>query len=467
MCFDFKRFASGAWKRSFNPFLPALFLVILPSAALAETAVDSTTILRVQQDTHAGLETKTLMPLTEFLTVDSNKLGDGNLSLHISGWGRLDLADTTPTVDDANSRAAGSLTYGYLQYRFKSANAQAKAGRFTVMDGIVNENVDGVMARSDLPYGFGISAFGGATVHSAHIPGTNTDGKGDALFGGRAYYRKGGVLEIGLSGVYETDAPTVDSILVLPGSFGNYRRVGADVWLHPFDMVQISGHTSFNAETGRVAEHSYLIQVMPRKVKDLVLSGTFEAHHDRDYFYSSLLFSQMLRNLNQQSRSFGASATYSVTKKIDATLDFKHYSRDHYAGDTSTSTAERFGGDLRGNFLNNDLRAGLGYHYLRASSDFAIVPVLGASGSYHETRGWIMHDTKSYFASADLIGYFFKKPVAGKDSAWEGSGSLGYHLTPNLAVSGDLSYGQNPEYNDEFKGLIRLSYNTTFGKGGK
>ena len=46
--------------------------------------------------------------------------------------------------------------------------------------------------------------------------------------------------------------------------------------------------------------------------------------------------------------------------------------------------------------------------------------------------------------------------------------SLGYHITPALALSGDISYGRNPEFTAETKGLIRLTYNMTFAdKGGK
>jgi hypothetical protein len=46
--------------------------------------------------------------------------------------------------------------------------------------------------------------------------------------------------------------------------------------------------------------------------------------------------------------------------------------------------------------------------------------------------------------------------------------SLGYHLTPELAVSGDFNYGRNPQFSEEIKGLVRLTYNRTFdSKGGK
>jgi hypothetical protein len=445
-------------KKVFCRLLPAIFLAALPVAAVAESSVDSTTILRIQQQAQSGLQNRTLAPLTQFLGVDANKLGDGNLSVHLYGWGRFDLADRTNDIGGSGSNLDGSLTYGYLQYRFNQANAKVRAGRFFVNEGIMNEQVDGISARTDLPYGFGISTFGGATVHTVHIPGTDTDGKGDGIMGGRFNYRLAGKAELGLSGVYESKAPTLPAgTPTIPGAFGDHRLVGGDIWVAPVSMVQVSGHSSYNTETKKFAEHSYLVQVQP--LKALSLAATYDQHHDRDYFFSSVLFSDMLKSLGQESSVYGGSATYALLgNKAEISADFKDYKRD-------IGSAQRFGGDLRGNFLGNTLRSGLSYHYLRASSNFAVVPVENASGSFHEVRGWAMHDTKSYFASLDVIGFFFKKPVENRDNAWETQGSLGYHLTPALALSGDLSYGQNPQYNDEFKGLIRLTYNMTCGKG--
>jgi hypothetical protein len=80
-----------------------------------------------------------------------------------------------------------------------------------------------------------------------------------------------------------------------------------------------------------------------------------------------------------------------------------------------------------------------------------------------------MHDTKTYFAALDVIDYIFKERVANTKNAWETTASLGYHFTPALAVSGDVSYGRNPELREEIKGLVRLTYNSVIldSKGGK
>jgi hypothetical protein len=171
------------------------------------------------------------------------------------------------------------------------------------------------------------------------------------------------------------------------------------------------------------------------------------------------MFSGAALNPADKSRSVGGSASYQITKAVDLVADYKHYTRE-------IGNADRFGGTVKLSLLDNALRGGIGYHYLRASSGFAISGT--QSASYQELRGYVMHDTKTYFAALDVLGYFFKEKIYNEKTAWEVIGSLGYHITPALAVSGDVSYGRNPDFIEETKGLVRLTYAMTFeGIGGK
>jgi len=427
--------------------LSAATLLVLPAVSTAaETSVDSTTIVRIEQRDVSGSTKEDILPVTQFLGLDADKLGDGNLSLHFYGWGRYDLADKSFNDD----RVAGSLTYGFLQYRFKEANADVKLGRFTTREGIVVEQLDGLSLRSDLPYGFGISAFSGATVHTRHLFGENSDGKGDALAGGRVNYRYKGMLELGLSGAYESKAPTLVNF-----TNGDHRLVGGDIWLSPHRMVSVMGHTSYNPETGQIAEHSYLLNLKP--LKELQLSAEFNEQHDRSYFFAWTMFSGATLNPADKSRSIGTSASYAVSKALELVADYKHYARE-------LGSADRFGANLRQSFLDNSLRGGVAYHYLSASDGFAITGT--PSASYHEARAYLMQDTKSYFGALDVVDYIFAKKIFNEESAWEVIASAGYHFTPALALSGDFSYGRNPQFTEEVRGLIRLTYNMTYtGKG--
>jgi opacity protein-like surface antigen len=436
-------------KKIFCSLLCSVSLISVPVAVFAaDISIDSSTIFRFERRDVTGAKKETLMPATQFLGLDADKLADGNLSLHFYGWGRADMGDKSYNSD----RADGSFTYGYLRYRFNEANEDIRAGRLFVREGIVNEQLDGISARADLPMGFGVSAFGGATVHTRHLYGEKSDGKGDWIAGGRTSYRYKGMLELGASGLYEGKAPALVNF-----SNGNHRMLGGDIWLNPLRMLEIMGHTSYNPETKRVAEHSYLINLKP--LQHLVLSGEFDEHRDRSYFYSWSMFSKVFLNPSEKSRSAGGGASYEITDNFEMAADYKHYTRDF-------GNADRYGADARVKFLNNSVRGGIGYHYLRAGSGFAIGT--NPSASYHELRAYALHDTKTYFAALDAIDYIFKDKIYKEKSAWEGTVSLGYHITPALALSGDVSYGRNPQFVEEVKGLLRLTYAMTFaGKGDK
>ena len=444
-------------KLSCTRFISACFILALPGVALsAEVSVDATSIVRFEQRIDPFEKKKDITPATQFLGLDVDKLGNDNLSLHVYGWGRYDIQDKSFN----NDRGTGNLTYGYLQYRV-NRSSDVRLGRFFVHEGIVNEQVDGLSVRTELPFGFGLSAFGGANVHTKRLYNEKSDGKGDALFGGRANYRYKGILELGASGVYETKAPKLTSFLddgtTLRYVNVNRRLVGGDVWFSPFRMIEAMGHTSYNTESRGVAEHTYLLNIKP--IHHLVLTGEYNEHRERNFLYSWIMFSGAALDPAEKSRSFGGSATYELSKSVEVTAEYKHYKRN-------MGQADRIGGDLKFSFLDNSVRTGLGYRHLRADSAFAIPGTLSAS--YHELRFFALHDTKSYFASVDAIDYIFKEKVNNERSAWEGTASLGYHITPQFALSGDFSYGRNPQFTEEIKGLARLTYNMTFdGKGGK
>jgi hypothetical protein len=272
------------------------------------------------------------------------------------------------------------------------------------------------------------------------------------LYGGRANYRYKGLLEVGLSGVFESTAPTL-----VTHTAGNYRRVGGDIWVTPVKTIDIIGHSSYNPETEQFAEHSYLLNVKP--VQHLVLTGEFNQHREQSYLYAWTMFSAAALNPNDKSSSVGLNASYEINKNLEVTSDYKHYTREF-------GSADRFGGEARVKYKDNSIRGGVGYHYLNAGQGFAIGT--NPTASYHELRCYTMRDSKSYFAALDILGDLFKDKIYNTSSAWEATTSLGYHLTPALALSGDFSYGRNPQFTEEVKALLRLTYNMTYtGIGGK
>ncbi len=231
-------------------------LTLLPVASFAaDYSIDSSTYLRLQQTAVPGFDKKFLAPATEYLTIDASKVGVDGLSIHFSGWGNANLAD----VEAGDNRYRGLLSYFYADYRLPVANTHLKAGRFYVVEGLGMQQVDGAGIRTDLPFGFTASVYGGIPSKLDY----KYDNTGDWIAGGRISKRFAHVLAIGVSGLYETGLTTVTTVGTDPAvpvsSHNNRQLVGGDIWFSPFRMVEVTGHTNYNTTTSGIAEDSYLL----------------------------------------------------------------------------------------------------------------------------------------------------------------------------------------------------------------
>jgi hypothetical protein len=428
-----------------------MLVLLLPHVCHAvDLGVNGTTIVRFEQQSVPGFSKTSIVPATQFLGIDAEKLGGENLSFHFYGWGRTDL-DQRSTNEKSPD---GDLSYGYLQYRFPLADGAIRAGRFFLYEGVAAEQIDGVYARADLAKGFTLSAYGGVPV----ILDRDQKSKGDYIAGGRMSYRVAGILEVGVSGLQEGGV-LLDKFT---GATSDRQLVGGDIWLSPHRMIELSGRSTYNAAFGGIAEHSYLLTFRP--AAPLTLSGEYNENHLK-YYYTftntlSSVFNPVTGRTNSSLfdftsgdvfKSYGAMATYVIAKPLEISADYRHYKRD------SIGNSDRFGGELRLTLLDNRFRAGASYHRLDAASGV---------NSFHEMRGYVLMDWSKVVASVDAIDHIYDDSIYGRKSAYEVQGSLGFRITANVALSGDVSYGQNPQNTEEVKGLVRLTFNyNTASKG--
>ena len=202
----------------------ALLATLMTASAWGqEVSLYGTTMAQMWKEGMTGFEKASYTPATQYLGIDATKLGSDNLSLHLFGWGQSDIGGTSTFAD--GSKTGGYLNYGYLQYRFNQANAEIKAGRFTVNQGTGFEQVDGVSARTDLVNGFTVSAFGGKPVlYKTVSPAAQTDHdfQHDIIFGARVGWRAPQVGEIGLS--YVVDGSKAAQDLTIPSSTDYTRK---------------------------------------------------------------------------------------------------------------------------------------------------------------------------------------------------------------------------------------------------
>ena len=451
-------------------YLGAVLCLMPALSAAAEYAIDSATYLRFQQYATPGFDKKFQAPATQYLTIDATKLGVDGLSLHFYGWGNATMGST---IGD-ESRYDGTLTYFYLNYRLPGNNAQIKAGRFFVMDGMEFNQVDGVSFRTDLPAGFTAAIYGGVPSpldynssdsyrNQNWVGGRagNHNNTGNWIVGGRLSNRIAGLMELGVSALYEAglgDITTTGTDPALVTSQHNFRQlVGGDLWLSPVRMVEISGHTIYNTTDSGIAENSYLLKVTPHQT--VIISGDYSDQNPSSSFSTTNLPSLFTPSQNDKFRRYGGMVTVTPYKNLELSADFHHYTRNEKWLATAAGglyreygSSNRYGVDVRMAFLENQVRSGCSLHRVDGPND---------SLSYNELRGYARYDAHAYVVSFDAIGHFYDAPSTTTTTAYELLLSAGYRFTPQLLLSGDISYGQNPEYDTEVKGLIKLVYNFT------
>ena len=444
----------------------ALLATLMSATAWGqEVSLYGTTMAEMWKSEVPGFKKDTYTPATQFLGIDATKLGSDNLSLHLFGWGRGDLSDLSQTEPN---RAGGYLSFGYLQYRFNQANAELKAGRFTVSQSTGIEQVDGVSGRTDLIGGFTVSGFVGKPVAAQVVDPrkqTNYEFQHDFIYGGRLGWRVTNGTDVGVSYLQDGTKAAKD---LNPPSLVDYTRkqMGADVVLTPLSILSVRGRTVWNVAENQfgVAEHDYTATV--KLGSQVTVTGNFA---ERDFLYlfaGTNLPSLFRQNENDLYKGWGGNITWNTPWSVIAVADYQHMHRETY-GDVSKA-----GGELRWANAEKTFQMGAGGHIANAAKTKVVdsaVPF--RSLSYGEARAWAMASKGKFSLSVDGILQRYRKSnpyLNGLTNVYETVGSLGYQATTNLKVSGDLSFGTTPVAKNETRGLLRAEYR--FGmasKGGR
>lgn len=450
----------------------ALLATIATAGAWAQDfSATSSTYLQVTKQQTNGFDSKTAAPLAEFLSIDASRLGTEALSLHLSGWGLRDLGETSTNF---GGKSYGDISYGYLEYRFKQANAQVQAGRFAVNQGAGIDQVDGVSGRTDLIGGFNVSGFVGAPVLYRTQPAANqTDYRtqSDLIFGARVGKRWAKVGELGVSYVQEGTKRSQDYAAPQSADFTR-KQLGVDVRLVPVASLDVVGHTLLNVQAAdhapqnarRLAENDYAVTY---RIKPTVaLTGTYTERNLEAYYAATNLPNLFRADERDRHRAFGGNLAVGAADALQVLVDYRQTRRDLYG------VASRYGADLRWTVPETKVKAGGGVHHVKAED--AVVagaaPVIYGL-SRNEVRAWVMYDYKRCMASLDGIWYHFSDAsnpnLNGRADLTQLVASLGYRPATGLEVSADLGYGVNAYYQRETSGLLRVIYRFSASKGGK
>ena len=453
----------------------ALFATLVAGTAMAQgVSVSTTTIAQNWKNQTPGFSSTTYTPATEFVGIDATGLdAKGALSLHIYGWGMVDLSDQSYV----GGKHTGDFSSGFLQYDFGQANAQLKAGRFTVTQGVGNEQVDGISFRTDLVHDLTVSGFAGVPV-VFHNYGSDDQGvlstQRNFMYGGRLAWRPAPFGEIGVDYLQDGTSPGTQAAPTASSAVYTRRLTGVDLKLAPCAFLDFTGRTVFDvapktaptptSTVDWVAEHDYTATV--KLHEKLSVSGTFVERHFFAYYAGSTLTNLFNQNEQGAFKATGAKATWLPLAGLQVVGDVRRTNRDAFGSTT------RAGGDLRWTFAEAHVLAGAGYHQVNAFSVLALDPSTPAYGlSHSEERVWAMAERGALSASLDAIRFHYTDGDAnpnlhGKSTETAVVGSLGYKAKSGLKVSGDLTLEDTPAFGRQTLALARVEYRFDLGRKG-
>ncbi len=413
--------------------LPLLFA---GTVLAADLSLSSKTYGLVYEREVAGGQKDRYVPLYEYLSADAANLGGKPLSFHFYGWGRVDL-----DKDSGSGSSSGEVGSIYLEYLHPEGNAQGKLGRFFLTEGAAMEIIDGAFVKATTPVGLGVSLYGGVPVEYSILDNTSA---GDSLYGGRVFFARPGFVELGASYLKEK------------GPFqGKDRELyGGDLWLRVAGPVELTGQATYNQAVSEMASQRYAVRIVPGSTFDI--SAGYESYTYKGLFQPALnpaFVSPSLDNSDQVQTIFGIVDWAFVP---GWTLEVAGKNIRHDKSDPGDANRGEVG--VRCTYNGKKDVAGLSAAFVSADRE---------ENEDQEYRGFATYSPAKLRLTLDALTQQYKKEINGKKNQYQVVATAGYQLLAALHLSGNLTYTQSPDFQEDWAGLIRVNYDFATSTGGK
>ena len=436
------RTTGGNLRKSLSPAFLAiacsLILSYLPTgpATAADVTVSSKTYGLLYERELAGGQKDRYAPLYEYLSADAANLGGKPLSLHFYGWGRVDLGEQTGT-----GNASGEIGSLYLEYQHPEGNAQGKLGRFFLTEGAAMDTIDGAFVKATTPVGLGVSLYGGVPVEYSTLE--NAKG-GDSIFGGRVFFVRSGFAEIGASYLKESNAS--DAL--------DRELYGGDLWVRVAGPVELTGKAYYNNSAGEMASQRYAVRIVPNATFDI--TAGYEAYNYKGLFRSAVnpAFTFPSVDNNDDVQTIFGIVDWEFTPGW--TLEVAGKNIRHDLSDPGDANRGEIG--LRHAYNGKKDVAGLSGAFVSADRD---------ENEYQEYRAFASYSPDKLRLTIDGLIQKYKQEINGKKNAYQVVVTAGYQIFAALQVSGNLTYTQSPNFENDYAGLVRVSYDLATSTGGK
>jgi hypothetical protein len=396
------------------------------SSPAASITGDSNTYLQSRETA----DSQKILGAYEYLDFAIQNLGNESISFHTGGWLRYDL-----NGEEFDKETAYDLQYSYLSFKSKTDNAIVNLGRVMVFEGVAAERVDGLYARTDLKWNFGISAFGGVPVETEiNEPGNNL------IYGAHMTHQLPGLYKIGLSYLKEEK-----------NSEDFRKEEGVDIWIHPINKVDISGRSNYNGITKGWMENTYNLILGPFSKLRLTTEASWINY--KDYFTgaTSPAFSLQsgILDPNEKLQRLGEDVAYAVTDKVSIGVNYTKYDYE------ISGSAKSYGGNIRYTVVAQG-GAGLSLRRMDGESD---------NLKYNEYRVYGYKKIDKFDLAVDLLDVDYDNPINGVSNAYSASIAGQYDLTERWKLGADVEYQKNPDLNKDVRVFLKAIYHFDIGSG--
>lgn len=407
-----------------NPGAAGLLALLLLTGAARADSVDAaiTTLLTGHADPRDG-QLHTIVPVYESLSVQAalQRRWADELKLNFSGWGAMIL--DIPR----DQRWTGDIDLGYLEGAFLRRRVQLRLGRQLVVGGAARvAQMDGLSVVLRGPGGVGLSAYGG-------LPVTPRFGmsRGDALVGGRAFYRLSPDAELGLS----------FHQLLGDGRIAR-QDLGLDLRLVPHRTLTASAYVLLSLAAHRVAEANVDLLWQPRA--ELQLSADYRRTAP-DLF---LPLNSIFAVFSQETRD-----------ELGGTLYYRPLARLRFYGDYHAIL--RDGGGPPGHRGGGKLSLYIGKK-VEHSLNGEVRALWQPQNGYVQARLYGITRPRPRLSAtlgADL--YFLDRAINGQDRSFTATGTLGYDFRNGFRMVLSGMADVTPFVERRFEFVARLAYNFT------
>jgi hypothetical protein len=218
--------------------------------------------------------------------------------------------------------------------------------------------------------------------------------------------------------------------------------------------AELTAQATYNQSMSELASQRYAVRLVPGSTFDI--SGGYESYTYKGLFQAALNPAFLPPSANPDDKVSSIFAVLGWEFVPGWTLEFSGKTLDHK--EANPGDAVRGGVGVR--YAYNDKKDVAGFSAGIVSAD-------RAENEYQEYRGFASYSPGKLRLTLDALAQFYKQAINGTDDAYQVVATAGYQVLKSLQLSGNVTYTKSPDFEEDWAGLIRLSYDFGTSTGGK